>query len=95
VVFPGAQVKIFLDASPEVRAMRRVIEMRQKGMEADPAQVEAGIRERDHRDSNRAEAPLRQAADAVHVDTSPMGVDEVVSELLRIAGERLGKEVKA
>jgi len=95
VVFPDAQVKIYLDASPGVRARRRVLEMRQKGMEADPAQVEAEIRERDHRDSNRAEAPLTQAAGAVYVDTSPMGVDEVVSTLLRIAGERIGKEVEA
>jgi cytidylate kinase len=95
VVFPDAQVKIYLDASPGVRAMRRVLEMRQKGMEADPAQVEAEIRERDHRDSNRAEAPLTQAPGAVYVDTSPMGVDEVVSTLLRIAGERIGKGVEA
>lgn len=95
VVFPDAQVKIYLDASPGVRAMRRVLEMRQKGMEADPAQVEAEIRERDHRDSNRAEAPLTQAEGAVYVDTSPMGVDEVVGALLRIAGERIGKGVEA
>jgi cytidylate kinase len=95
VVFPGAQVKIYLDASREVRAMRRVLEMRQKGMEADPEQVAADIRERDYRDSNRAEAPLTQAPGAVYVDTSPMGVDDVVSTLLRIAGERIGKEVEA
>ena len=95
VVFPDAQLKIYLDASPGVRAMRRVLEMRQKGMDADPAQVEAEIRERDHRDSNRAEAPLTQAPGAVYVDTSPMGVGEVVAALLRIAGERLGKEVEA
>lgn len=95
VVFPDAQVKIYLDASPGVRAMRRVLEMRQKGMEADPARVEAEIRERDHRDSSRAEAPLTRAPGAVYVDTSPMGVDEVVASLLRIAGERIGKDVEA
>lgn len=95
VVFPDAQVKIYLDASPGVRAMRRVLEMRQKGMDADPAQVEAEIRERDHRDSNRAEAPLTQAPGAVYMDTSPMGVDEVVAALLRIASERIGKDVDA
>ncbi len=93
VVFPGAQVKVFLDASPEVRATRRVLEMRQKGMDPDPAQVAADIRERDHRDRNRAEAPLTQAPDAILVDTSGMSPAEVVETLLRIVTEKTGKEI--
>ncbi len=93
VVFPGAQVKVFLDASPEVRAARRVLEMRQKGMDADPTQVAADIRERDHRDRSRAQAPLTQAPDAVLVDTSGMTPAEVVDTILRIVKEKTGKEV--
>ena len=91
VVFPNAQVKIFLDATPEVRAARRVRDMRERGIEADPAQVAAEIRERDHRDRNRAEAPLTQAADAVYLDSSGMTIDQVVEAVLSIAD---GKALK-
>ena len=64
VVFPQAQVKVFLDADPAERSARRLAELRQKGFEADPAEVEREMRERDHRDRTRAEAPLLQAPDA-------------------------------
>jgi cytidylate kinase len=91
VVFPNAQVKIFLDATPEVRAARRVRDMRERGIEADPAKVAEEIRERDHRDRNRAEAPLTQAADAVYLDSSGMTIDQVVEAVLSIAD---GKALK-
>lgn len=95
VVFPEAQVKIFLDADPAVRAGRRVKELREKGIEADPAEMEREIRERDERDRNRADSPLRQAPDAVYFDTTGLGIDEVEEGLLRIVRERTsnGKEV--
>jgi len=95
VVFPDAQVKIFLDASPEVRAARRVLELRQKGFDADPGQIAAEIRERDHRDSNRAEAPLTRAPGACYVDTSAMTVVQVVETLLRLVREKTGKEAQS
>jgi cytidylate kinase len=94
VVFPNAGVKIFLDASPEVRAERRVKELREKGLDADPADVAREMRERDERDRTRADSPLRQAPGAVYVDTSAMTLDEVEEALLRIVHENTnnGKE---
>lgn len=95
VVFPEAQVKIFLDADPAVRAERRAKELREKGLEADLAQIEREIRERDERDRTRADSPLQQAPDAVYFDTTGLGIDEVEEGLLRIVRERTsnGKEV--
>jgi CMP/dCMP kinase len=96
VVFPEAQVKIFLDADPAERAGRRVAELRQKGAEADPLEVEREMRERDHRDRTRAEAPLVQAPDAVYFDSTGHTPDEVEEALLRIVRERTsnGKETE-
>jgi CMP/dCMP kinase len=88
VVFPDAEVKVFLDASTEVRARRRWLELRGKGTEADLQEVEREIRERDERDSTRAEAPLMQAPDATYVDTSLLSLDEVEEEILRIIRSR-------
>ena len=70
VVFPNANVKIYLDASPEVRAERRMKQMAEKGTKLDYEQVLKEIIERDTRDSNRAIAPLKQADDAIYVDSS-------------------------
>ncbi len=70
VVFPDAAVKVYLTARPEVRAARRAAELRAKGDEVDEAEVLAALLERDRRDSTRAVAPLRKAADAVELDTS-------------------------
>jgi cytidylate kinase len=94
VVFPEARVKIFLDADPAARATRRVIELRQKGMPANAAEVEREMRERDERDRNRSEAPLRQAPDAVYLDSTALTPDQVVEAVLAIARERTsnGKE---
>jgi len=89
VVFPDAAVKVFLTARPEVRARRRAAELRAKGEDVDEATVLAALLERDRRDSGRAVAPLRQAPDAVVVDTSEMSFDEVVETVLGLVRERM------
>jgi cytidylate kinase len=95
VVFPDAQAKIFLDADPTERASRRLVELRQRGVSADAAEVEREMRERDLRDRTRAEAPLLQAPDAVYVDSTGMTLDEVEDAILRVVRERTsnGKDV--
>ena len=70
VVFPAAELKIFVTASPEIRAQRRLDEMAAKGEKADFAEVLANVKERDDRDQNRTESPLRKADDAIVVDNS-------------------------
>ncbi len=84
VVLPAAQVKIYLTASVEVRAKRRFLEMKEKGQEAVLSEIEAEIAERDHRDMTREISPLKQADDAVLVDTSEMGIEEVTETILSI-----------
>ena len=84
-VFPGAEVKVFLTARPQVRAARRAAELRAKGEDVDDAQVLAALLERDERDSTRAVAPLRKAEDAVEVDTSVMTLNEVVDAVVAVA----------
>lgn len=95
VVFPHAEVKIFLDAEPRVRADRRVKELREKGMPADGEAILREIAERDERDRTRPDSPLRQAPDAVYFDSTGLTLDEVEEGLLRIVRERTsnGKEV--
>lgn len=77
VVFPKANVKLFLDASAEVRANRRMLQLQQKGKEADYQKVLAEIKERDDRDRNRPVAPLKPADNALVIDTSDMTIEEV------------------
>ena len=89
-VFPDAVVKVFLTARPEVRAARRTAELRAMGDDVDEAQVLAALVERDRRDSTRAVAPLRKAADAVEVDTSEMTLDEVVDAVVGVIREKVG-----
>jgi cytidylate kinase len=81
VVFPAAEAKFFLTASEEVRARRRVAELRAGGRAADDARTLKDMRERDARDAGRATAPLRRADDAALVDSSDMDIDEVVARL--------------
>ena len=76
VVFPDAELKIFLTASLEVRAERRYKELIEKGMEVDFEQVKANLAKRDHIDSNRKDSPLKQAEDALLLDNSHMTLDE-------------------
>jgi cytidylate kinase len=87
VVFPEAPVKIFLTASPEVRAARRASEL--PNGEGSLAGVARELERRDHRDSTRQASPLRPAADAVEIDTSNMPVDEVIDFVVRLVAERL------
>ncbi|MSP59602.1 MAG: (d)CMP kinase [Myxococcales bacterium] len=89
VVLPWAPVKFFVTASPEERARRRHLELCARGEPSDLVDTLAGIIERDRRDETREAAPLRPAVDAVHIDTSPLGLEEVVDRMERIARERL------
>ncbi len=89
VVLPWAPVKIFLTASPEERARRRYHELRARGQEVDYDRTLAELRERDQRDTTRATAPLKQAEDAVLVDTSGVSFADVVDRILEIARKRL------
>lgn len=89
VVLPDAQVKIFLTASVDVRADRRYRELIEKGEKADLDEIRAQIKERDERDMNRPISPLKQAEDAVLVDTSDMTIDEVVAAIMRIIEEKI------
>lgn len=84
VILPHAEVKIFLTASPEKRAARRCTEMREKGEHVELGQVLADMARRDALDAARDIAPLRQAADAVLVDTSSLSLDESIQAILRI-----------
>lgn len=84
-VLPDADVKIYLTASSEVRAKRRYDELTAKGEVCDIAKIKADIEERDYRDMNRETAPLKQAEDAVLVDSSYMTIDEVVAEIIKIS----------
>jgi cytidylate kinase len=86
VVFPLAMVKVFLTASPEVRAARRAGDPEAAG--ADVAAIEAALRRRDEYDSTRETSPLQPAADAVIIDTGTMNADEVIDTVLALVAER-------
>ena len=88
VVLPDADLKIFLTASVEVRATRRYKEYLEKGMEADYEAIKKEIAERDYNDSHRAHSPLRKAEDAVELDTSDLGIDEVTEKILQLYRDR-------
>lgn len=91
VVFPEAELKIFLTASEEVRAMRRFRELQEKNMPASLEEVKANIRKRDHIDSNREDSPTRKAEDAIELDNSEMSLEEQMSwfrdVFARLSGE--------
>lgn len=90
VIAPDADVKLFVTASAEVRAQRRLRELLQRGMKAHYEDVLADIQARDARDSAREVAPLKQASDAILLDTSELDVDEAITEALRLVREKLG-----
>ena len=89
VILPNAEVKIFLTASPEVRAQRRLDEMLAKGQQGNFQQVLADIKQRDYQDSHRPIAPLKQAKDAVLLDTSDLDIDGVIAAMKKIVGEKI------
>ncbi len=82
-VLPDAQLKIFLTASTEERARRRWAELKEKGLDADITKIEDDIKERDHRDITREFAPLKQAPDAILLDSSESTIDEVVEMIMK------------
>jgi CMP/dCMP kinase len=88
VVFPDAEAKVFLTASAEVRARRRVKDLASRGITADLGQTLAEIRARDAQDSERPVAPLRAADDAIVLDTTDLDMPAVVEELARLAREK-------
>jgi cytidylate kinase len=93
VVFPDADLKVFLVASLEVRAERRRLELESRGVDASLGDISEEIADRDRRDSTRTDSPLRKADDAVEIDTSPLTIEEQVDEVIRLARERGAKEM--
>ena len=89
VVLPQADLKIYLTASPEDRARRRYLELLERGQKAEPAQVLRDVLERDRQDVERETAPLRQAADAVVLDTTGIGLEESFQRALTLARKTL------
>ena len=92
VIAPDAQVKLFVTASPEVRASRRLRELESRGMPAHFDDVLADIRARDERDSSRPVAPLRAAVDALQLDTSDLDQEQAIAEALRLVAERVAHQ---
>ncbi len=90
VICPEAEVKLFVTASPEARAHRRWLELG-----GDEARVLAEVRERDDRDMNRADAPLRPAADALPIDTTAMRIDEAIAVAVAAVAARIGGSSRA
>ena len=88
-ILPNAEVKIFLTASAKTRASRRYLELTEKGEACDMDEILKDIVDRDERDMNRAVSPLKKAEDAVLVDSSEMGIDEVVESILSVYRKRV------
>ncbi|MBQ8917389.1 MAG: (d)CMP kinase [Oscillospiraceae bacterium] len=89
VVLPEAQVKIFLTATPEERATRRYNELLEKGQKVDFDQLLAEVKQRDYNDSHRATAPLKQAEDAVLVDTTGLDIEQSIEKILDLVRSKL------
>ncbi|GHB71853.1 (d)CMP kinase [Persicitalea jodogahamensis] len=94
VVFPEAELKIFMTADPMMRAQRRQAELLAKGEMVDLVEIVANLEKRDHIDTHREESPLRQAEDALLIDNTFMTVDEQVELVVRLADERIGQAVR-
>lgn len=91
VVLPSAQVKIFITASPEIRARRRFQELAQKGVETTFEQVLGDLNRRDYQDSHRAVAPLKMAEDAVLLDTSELDFEQSVQKVIELVQSKIDK----
>ncbi len=94
VVFPKAELKIFMTADPLMRAQRRQTELLAKGEMVDLPEIVANLQKRDHIDTHREEGPLRQAEDALLVDNTFMTVDEQVELVVQLADERISQAVR-
>jgi len=92
VVFPDAEVKIFLDAEPGVREERRVTQVNAQDDPAHAEKLKQALRERDRRDTTRATSPLKAAADAVHIDSSALSIEEVIARAEQIVAEKLKQQ---
>ena len=88
-VFPHAEVKVFLDAHPEVRQQRRVLQRAEKGVQVEPQRIAAELQERDLRDRTRAASPLVPADDAVIIDSSQLSIDQVVDKVEELVRRKL------
>ena len=93
-VFPNANVKIYLDATPEERAKRRVLQNQEKGISTSYEEALENVKSRDKMDSERELAPLRQAEDAIYVDSTNLTIDEVVQKIIEIIESRKDKNKK-
>lgn len=89
VILPDAQLKVYLTASVETRALRRYRELSERGEACSLDEIKKDIEERDYRDMHRETAPLRQAEDAILVDSSDMTIEEVADCIISLAGERM------
>ena len=89
VVFPKAELKIYMLASVEVRALRRKREMEQKGLEIDLDKIENDIRYRDRQDMGRSHGPLKKAEDALEIDTTRLTIEQQVDLILKLAKEKI------
>jgi cytidylate kinase len=89
-ILPEAEVKVYMVASSAVRAQRRYLELTEKGVACEIKEIEADIIKRDHQDMTREHAPLKQAEDAVLLDTSELTIDEVVAAVVELIKEREG-----
>lgn len=94
VVFPDALIKVFLTASQEVRANRRYLQLKEKGINASLAQVVEELANRDQRDKGRQVSPLVPASDAVVIDTTDLGTESVYKQVLAIVQKRLAEELR-
>ncbi|MCF2447344.1 (d)CMP kinase [Dyadobacter sp. CY345] len=90
VVFPQAELKIFMTADPIIRAQRRQLELLEKGELVGLPEIAENLKMRDRIDTTRAESPLRQAEDAIYIDNSMMTLDEQVEMVVRLADEQIG-----
>lgn len=94
VVFPDAELKVFMTAEPEIRAERRQVELLAKGEMLDLEDILQNIKKRDHIDTTRNDSPLRQASDAIPVDTSFMTLDEQIDLVTQLADERISRSMR-
>ena len=88
-VFPNADVKIYLDATAEERARRRVKQNEENNIEGSYEEILKSIKSRDEQDSNREIAPLKKAEDAIYIDSSDMTIEEVVEKVINIINEKI------
>ena len=88
-VFPNADVKIYLDATPEERAKRRMIQNQEKGIETSYEEVLENIKDRDKRDSTRKISPLKKAEDAIYVDSTNLSIEQVVEKIIQIIENKI------